>query len=259
MFIKKIKTKIVEAKGKLVVTYFLIILAMIFWGFSFIWTKMLLFSLKPISIITLRLIISASFLIVSGLLIKSLQKMKLSDLALIGLLAFLEPFMYFLGETNGLNYVSATISSVLIALIPLLSPFAAWLFYKEKLNILNFVGILISFFGVTLVILKRDFTLNASTEGILLMGLAVFSAIGYSVVVVKAVKRYNVFTIITYQNLIGVFFFLPLFLYFDLDHFRTVRFTSQNTLLLLALAILASSAAFIWGGNCLPSPGPSGI
>jgi len=242
---QRIKSKIHEAKGKLVFTYLLVLLAMLFWGFSFIWTKMLLADLKPISIITLRLLLSSIFLIIVGLSIQKLQRIKREDIALLAFLAFLEPFMYFLGETNGLNYVSATISSVLIALIPLLSPFAAWMFYKEKLNILNFIGIVISFIGVILVIIKRDLSFNASTKGILLMGLAVFSAIGYSIVVVKAVKKYNIFTIITYQNLLGTIYFLPLFLYFDYNHFKTVQFTFDILFPLLALAILASSAAFM--------------
>jgi len=111
---QRIKSKIHEAKGKLVFTYLLVLLAMLFWGFSFIWTKMLLADLKPISIITLRLLLSSIFLIIVGLSIQKLQRIKREDIALLAFLAFLEPFMYFLGETNGLNYVSATISSVLI-------------------------------------------------------------------------------------------------------------------------------------------------
>jgi drug/metabolite transporter (DMT)-like permease len=242
---KRIKRKIIEVKGKLITTYCAIFLAMIFWGFSFIWTKMLLLQMEPISIITLRLIISSFFLFAAGFLIKKIQKLKFEDIGLFLFLAFLEPFMYFLGETYGLKYVSATISSVLIALIPLLSPFAAYLFYKERLNILNFVGIVVSFLGVSLVILKKDLSFNASIEGILLMGLAVLSAIGYSVVVIKAVKKYNIYSIITYQNLFGAIFFLPLFFYFDLKHIKTVEFSLELLKPLLALAILASSMAFM--------------
>jgi drug/metabolite transporter (DMT)-like permease len=235
-----------ENKGKLVFTYALVILAMLFWGFSFIWTKMLLEHLKPFSIITLRLILSSGFLIVVGLLIKKLQKIKREDFGLFILLAFLEPFLYFIGETNGLNECSATISAVLIALIPLLSPIAAWYFFKEKLGLINFAGILISFLGVSLVIVKQDYTLNASLKGILLMGLAVVSAIGYSVVVIKAVKKYNIFSIITIQNLLGAIFFMPLLLIFEFDHLKSVEMNRGIIYPLIALAILASSLAFMF-------------
>jgi len=218
---------------------------MLFWGLSFIWTKMLLKDLKPISIITFRLMISSGFLIVVGILMKKLQHLKLEDIGLVAVLAFLEPFMYFLGETNGLKYVSATISAILIALIPLLTPFAAYLFYKEKLNVLNFIGVLISFLGVALVILKKDLSFNASLKGVILMCLAVVSAIGYSLVVVKAVKKYNIFSIIAYQNLFGALYFIPLMLYFDLEQIKTVSFNFGIFRPLLALAILASSLAFM--------------
>jgi drug/metabolite transporter (DMT)-like permease len=189
--------------------------------------------------------ISSGFLIVVGILMKKLQHLKLEDIGLVAVLAFLEPFMYFLGETNGLKYVSATISAILIALIPLLTPFAAYLFYKEKLNVLNFIGVLISFLGVALVILKKDLSFNASLKGVILMCLAVVSAIGYSLVVVKAVKKYNIFSIIAYQNLFGALYFFPLMLYFDLEQIKTVSFNFGIFRPLLALAILASSLAFM--------------
>jgi drug/metabolite transporter (DMT)-like permease len=240
-----LRHKIRDPKHKLLITYIAVIMAMLFWGFSFIWTKMLLEHLKPVSIITLRLIISVAFLVIVGTIIRKLQRLDLKDIKLIAFVAFLEPFLYFLGETNGLNHVSATASSVLIATIPLLSPFAAWFFYKEKLTILNFVGIVISFFGVALVILRDDNSFNASVEGVLLMGVAVFSAVGYSVVVVKAVQKYNIFTIITYQNLFGVIYFLPVFFIFDFGHIQTVQFSGQILRPLVSLAILASSLAFM--------------
>jgi drug/metabolite transporter (DMT)-like permease len=89
----------------------------LFWGFSFIWTKKVLNFYEPFTIILLRLIISASFLFVVGKIFKKIQPLKLKDLKLIALLAFFEPFLYFIGEAYGLKYVSATVSSVLIATI----------------------------------------------------------------------------------------------------------------------------------------------
>jgi drug/metabolite transporter (DMT)-like permease len=242
---KRIKQKIHEAKGKLVFTYTLMLLAMIFWSFSFIWTKMLLKELNPISIITIRLMLSSFFLVIAGLAIGKLQKLKLNDLPYFLLLVLFEPFLYFLGETNGLRYVSATVSSILIALIPLFTPFATYFIYKEKLNVLNFIGIFISFIGVILVIVKKDLSFNASIEGILLMCLAVFSAIGYSLFVLKILDKYNIFSIIVYQNLFGALYFLPLLFYFDFEHLQSVNLDFDLLYPLLALAILASSLAFM--------------
>ncbi len=234
-----------EVRRKLIFTYIAMLLAMLFWGFSFIWTIKLLEFYEPFTIVLFRLVISTLFLLVAGLALKRLKPLRLKDAKMMILLAFFEPFLYFIGEAYGLKYVSATVSSVLIATIPLFSPVAAWYFYKEKLSGLNLLGIIVSVSGVFLVIISDDFQLNASFKGILFMGLAVFSAIGYSVVVINISKGYNVFSIIFYQNLFGIIFFLPLFFYFDFNHFITVEITLEILKPLLALAILASSVAFM--------------
>lgn len=234
-----------EAKKKLIITYLAMFLAMLFWGFSFIWTKRLLDFYNPVTIVLLRLLLSSIFLLVVGLVLKKLQRLKRKDLQIVCLLAFFEPFLYFIGEVYGLKHVSATISSVLISTIPLFSPIAAWFFYREKLGVLNFIGILISIFGIFLVILSDNFEISASSVGIMFIALAVFSAIGYSVVVINVAKRYNVFSIIFYQNLFGIIFFLPFFLYSDFEQFISVEITLEIIKPLVALAILASSVAFM--------------
>ena len=50
------------------------------------------------------------------------------------LMALFEPFIYFLGESYGLLYVSSTVAAVIVATIPLISPLFAWYFFREKLN-----------------------------------------------------------------------------------------------------------------------------
>jgi drug/metabolite transporter (DMT)-like permease len=234
-----------EVKKKLIFTYFAMFLATLFWGFSFIWSIKLLEFYEPFTIVLFRLIISTVFLVPIGFFTKRLKPLKKKDIKLVALLALFEPFLYFIGEAYGLKYVSATVSSVLIATIPLLSPVAAWYFFREKLSTLNFIGILVSVAGVFLVILDNDFRLNASLAGVLLLALAVFSAIGYSVVVTEVAKRYNVFSIIFYQNLFGILFFIPFFAYFDFEQFLTVEITFEIIKPILALAILASSVAFM--------------
>jgi len=234
-----------EIKRKLFITYIAIFIAMIFWGVSFIWTKLLLNFYQPITIITLRLIISSLFLILFGILFKRLQSVKTQDIGSFVLLALFQPFLYFIGETIGLNYVSATISSVLISTIPLFAPIAAWVFLKEKLKIVNIIGIIISINGVVLVILTDDFTFNVSFIGIVLMEIAVISAIFYTILVVNIAKKYNIYSIISYQNVIGILFFLPFFLYFDFGHFRNVKVTFEILRPLIALSIFASSIAFM--------------
>ncbi len=232
-------------KNKLLITYSALLLAAMFWGFSFIWSYQLLQFYKPISIVLCRLIIASVFILTVGLFFNRIKLLQKKDIPLVALLAFFEPFMYFIGETHGLQLSSATISAVVVSTIPLFSPIAAWFFFKEKLNILNFIGIIISIIGVFLVIITNDYELKTSTEGILLLILAVFSAIGYSVLIVKLTKRYNIFSIIFYQTVFGMFYFVPVFLVFDYEHFVDVKITFEILKSLLFLAILGSSIAFM--------------
>ncbi len=230
---------------KTIYTYLAMLVATFFWGLSFIWSKVLLDFYTPITIVFFRLVISSICLVIVGLIFKRIQKFNIKDLKSLLLLSFFQPFLYFIGETTGLKYVSSTTASVLIATVPLFSPVAAYYFLKEKLIFLNFIGILISIGGVLLVLIKDDFKISASAKGLALMLLAVFAAIAYSVIVVKFAKKYNVFSIITYQNIVGVFMFLPFFLVFDYKEFMDTKFTVEIFEPLIYLSIFASSLAFI--------------
>jgi drug/metabolite transporter (DMT)-like permease len=226
--------------------YFAILFATLFWGFSFIWTKEVLRFYPPITIVFLRLIISSIILITVGKLLKKIQKLKTKDIKTMLLLSLLQPFLYFIGESIGLTYVTSTIAAVIISTIPLFCPLASYIFYRERVSPMNFIGIVVSVFGVGLVILKDDFSFVASTVGILFLLMAVLAAIAYSIVAKRITEIYNVYSIITYQNSIGILFFLPIFLYSDFQTFITTAPTIDAIIPLLELSFFASSLAFIF-------------
>jgi drug/metabolite transporter (DMT)-like permease len=93
--------------------------------------------------------------------------------------------------------------------------------------------------------MKRDFSLDAAPEGLLLMLLAVLCAVGYTLMVKKLTERYNSYSITTYQNIFGTLMFLPLFLVFDLRTFLAAEHSAKVILNLGYLAIFGSSLAFI--------------
>ena len=218
---------------------------MIFWSFSFVLIKIVYEAYGPLTTILFRLLISTGLMLVFTSLTKKLQKIQSGDLKMFLLLAFFEPFLYFMGESYGLMYVSSTVASVIVATIPLFAPIAAWYFYKEKLSRTNLYGLVITFFGVSLVVLDTSFNFNASPLGISLEFLAVAGAIGYASVLKGMSHRYNTFTIITYQNLIGAFLFLPFWLGVEMSDFVQVPFHGQAFGAIIKLAIFASTFAFI--------------
>ncbi|RLD95223.1 MAG: hypothetical protein DRJ29_03650, partial [Bacteroidetes bacterium] len=157
--------------------YFLVILAMVFWGFTFVAFKFANLSFRPITIVFFRLAVSIFFLFGFAFFFKRLNKIKLKDQKWFLLLALVEPFFYFLGEAYGLTMVTATVGAVIISTIPLIVPFAAYYLFREKLTPMNYLGLVISFGGVLLVVLTRSGGLAADWKGILLMFVAVLSAV----------------------------------------------------------------------------------
>ncbi len=220
--------------------------AAFFWSFSFIWFKIAYKGYDPITVVIFRLAISAVLITVIALAMKRMQRPARNDWGLFVLMAFFEPFVYFLGESYGLKYVSSTVAAVIVATIPLISPLAAWYFFREKLKWMNVAGLLFSFVGVGLVVLNGSFRFDAAPLGIGLEFMAVLAAIAYSVVLRHLVGRYNTLTIIAYQNIIGVLFFLPLWLGFEYHDFVTRPFHAEAFRAIVFLAVFASTLAFVF-------------
>ena len=226
-------------------TYGALVLAMIFWAFSFIWFKIANITFQPITIVFLRLLFSVILLTTYLIITKSFMKIKKGDRKLFLMLALFEPFFYFLGESYGLTYVSATVCSVLISTIPVFVTIMAWLLFKERLKAINYAGIILSFIGVLVFVLKRDGTLAYNIKGLTFLLMAVLSAVGYNLTLSRLVGKYSPVYIVNVQNLIGATLFLPLFLITDFNRFIHTSFTLNMFLPILALAAFASCGAFI--------------
>lgn len=225
--------------------YFSVILAMVFWGFTFVAFKYANVSFRPISIVFLRLFVSLFFLFAFAFLFKRLGRIRRQDQKWFLLLALFEPFFYFLGEAYGLTMVTATVGAVIISTIPLLVPFASYLLFREKLTVLNRIGLVISFGGVLMVILTRNQGISAEPKGVLLMFVAVISAVGYTMVVKKLADDYNPITITAYQSLYGLLMFLPLFLIFELPHLHLAEATPSSVWSVIYLGVVGSGICFI--------------
>jgi drug/metabolite transporter (DMT)-like permease len=228
---------------------------MIFWSFSFIWFKIANETFRPITIVFIRLVLSSIMLSAFLFITKSFMKIRKEDRKLFFLLALFEPFFYFLGESFGLTYVSATVGSVLISTIPVVATLGAWLLFKERLKLINYAGIVLSFIGVLIFIMNKDGSLTFNIKGLALMILAVFSAVGYNLTLSKLVGSYSPVYIVNVQNIIGLILFLPVFLIFDLGHFMNTSFSFKHFIPIVELAVFASCGAFILFALCVKNMG----
>jgi len=233
-------------KNKKVQLYIIIVLSMVFWGMSFVWSTIVFRYLEPITTVFFRLILSSAILFAGLKIFGKIEKIKREHYKMFLISALFNPFLYFLGENFGLKNTSATISAVIIATIPVFSPIAAFFFLKERLSMLNVVGLIVSFFGVLVMLVNKDLSLNAAPLGIMCLGFAVIAAIIYSMLLKRLAFHYNAFTVIANQNLIGSFLFLPLFLIFEAHKLSSVTFNASWVSSLLMLSVFASSLAFVF-------------
>ena len=224
-------------------TYLALLLAMVGWALSFVWFKVALPVYGPLTIVFLRLVISAALLFV---FLKATGKFVVpdkKDRKLLFLLAFFEPFLYFLGESFGLKYISSTLAAVIIATIPLIAPIPARIFHNEHPTGNFFLGASLSLLGVVLVAFQPG--LVVSGLGVGLEFLAVFAALGYSTVLKKVPETVPIFSIIFYQSLIGAVYFLPLWLIFEAKDTVATPFHLEAFVAIVELAIVASVMAFV--------------
>lgn len=231
-------------KNKTIKYFLAALLAMFFWSFSFVWFKIAYLAYQPMTVISLRLLQATLILFAFAKITGKLQPIKRNDLKFFVLMAFFEPFMYFMGESYGLMYVSSTVAAVIVATIPLITPFAAWYFFKEKLSAANISGLIVSFIGVCLVVFNSSFGFAASPKGIALEFMAVLSTIGFTVLLKNLTGRYNTFTILSYQNLFGLLMFLPFWYAFESGQVIQAGYNPKAFFAIVKLAVFATVFAF---------------
>lgn len=217
---------------------------MTFWALTFVWIKLAFEAgYRPVEIVFLRLLLASALLFLFAAAARHAEQPRRQDIGAFMLMAFFEPFLYFMGEANGLQYVSSTLGSLIIATIPLFAVLAAWLVLKEKVTLWLFVGLLVSFAGVALLALEGG-EIRSTVRGVALMFLAVFGGMGYAITVKRLTLKYQTLTIVSWQSLFGMLYFLPVFLLRDAGHFFTMQHSIRGLGIIAAMSLFASVGAF---------------
>ena len=233
------------------------VVAMVFWGMSFVWSTQVYENLNPTATIFLRLVVATLFLTTILFVFRLNEKVKKEHLGLFALAAMFEPFLYFIFEGYGLKNTSPVIGSGIIAMIPLVTPIAARIFLKERLTPMNIVGFITSFVGVIVLLLNKNLEFAASPKGILFLFGAVVVAVGYSIALIKLTKLYKPLTITWMQNIIGLIYFIPLV--FIMERFEPSNFANVGGYIvpLLCLGVFCSAVAYALWAFCFSRLGAS--
>lgn len=224
--------------------------AIVLWGMSYIWTDKLIAQGIPIFyFVFVRIFLAGIILFLFNTAYARIKRIQKQDVGKFLLLAFFEPFIYFICETFGLKLTgSPTISAMVIATIPIFSIGAGIIFFKEKINGVNIAGIALSLVGIVLVAMAKGELGEHFIWGIILLLIAVVSEVGHASITKSLSGNYSSQTIVMYQFLIGSVYLFPLFLWKGLNGFDyDVYFDGDVWYPIICLAVLCSSLAFsLW-------------
>lgn len=214
--------------SRLLTVYSQLVLAMLFFGLSFVFSALALQTLPPITLIVFRLIVSTAILFLFSRvpvvvrIVGSLQRPDRSDRRHFLMIAFFQPFLYFLAENTGLLYASPAAAAIVVGTIPVATPVFAHFLIRERIGTATVVGAILSFLGVLILVLSDAESGQSQPIGVLLVSGAVIAAVGYSVALRKLPDKYSAITVVTWQNVIGLLLLTPLFVLVDLPGLPTI-------------------------------------
>lgn len=242
-----------QGTGVMMGVYLLSLVAIAFWGMSYLWSDNLLSKGIPVEyIVFVRILLASLFLLLSNLVCRKNIKLHKRDIPLFLLLALCEPLIYFVAETYGISLTeSPTYSSLIIASGPIFSVIVGVFIFKERFSLLNLVGILVCLGGIVLVTLSSSTIGKAFWIGFVLLIVAVLSEVGNASLTKVLADRYEPVVIVMYQFMFGSIYLLPLFLTRGLAGFNAEVYLSSDVWIpLLCLAVFCSGIAFsLWANT----------
>ncbi len=244
-----------QDKSKLA-SYTLVILPVIFWGISFISTKVVLQEIPPVSIAFFRQFIALVPLFIWVLATKTSLRIKPKDLLLLAGSCFFGIVLYFVFENHGLVLTTASSASMIVAAVPIFTLISEALLFKMKVNLRIVLCILTSIAGVYLVISvngKLDFSSGAFLGNMLIMA-AMVSWVVYTILSRKLGNRYVSLVITIYQTAISSVLFIP-FVIPEIQSWKPV--TIVPLLNLIYLGVFCSALSYFSFLHAIKRLGPT--
>ncbi len=226
-------------------TYLALAIAVLFWGLSFVATKIALQSFTPFCLIFFRFF-AASIFFAMLLWRTGFPTLTGKTLKSLLLLTLMQPGLYFLFETTGLQYTSATKTSLIIATIPVVVLVLSALYLRERLRTLNILGIVLSLVGVALLVFGGGVQTEAGgmLRGDILISGAVLAASIYMIMTRRLGESLTSLQITGMQIIFGALLFLPAFLW-DLPKLHWQAVSQESIIALIVLTVFATIVAFL--------------
>jgi drug/metabolite transporter (DMT)-like permease len=230
--------------------------AIIFWGFSFIATKVALREVHPFTLLTLRFGIGGFLL-----LLVQLQKDKrflnafsFEDWVSIILLAIVGISGHTLLQAYGLLYTTAINTGWIVAIIPIFITIVARFYLGEPITIRKIGGIIFGFSGVFLVISKGVFSLSifgfGSTFGDFLILISTLTWTAFTVGGKGFLSRFPPLAAITPIMIVGCLVTLP-FTWLKWEWDILFHLSLSGWMSVLFLGIFCSGLAYLFWYSAL--------
>lgn len=228
------------------------LLAITFWGASFVATKVALQELSPLTVVAVRfalgLLVLWGTVIVRGrvLLITGRELGYLAVLGAVGI------FVHQLLQTNGLVTTSATNTGWLVALTPIFTALLARALLGESFGPARVAGLLLAFAGAMAIVVTRAGSVRVlglpATPGDFLAFLSAPNWAVFSVLSKRALARRPPTLVMAYVMALGWLMLLPLALA-DAGWGRLGELSPSGWAALLFLGLFCSGLAYLfWYG-----------
>ncbi|QTA81397.1 EamA domain-containing protein [Desulfonema limicola] len=180
------------------------------------------------------------------LLRSGFPKLTIKEHGLLLMTAVFEPGLYFIFETTGLQYTTASKASLIIATIPLTVILFSFLFLKERTRAGSIAGFALSFVGIGILVAgdpQFKLELKGSFLGDILIFGAVLSAAFYFIIVRNLGKTQAALGITFYQFFYGSLLYLPAFL-IETRNFQWEGISTVSMGALIYLTFFATVGAY---------------
>lgn len=238
------------------------LLAITFWGASFVATKVALREASPLTVIVLRFAIGLGVLEIVSAARREFALPKRDQLVWLALLGLNGITIHQLLQANGLLTTSATNSGWIVALTPIFSALLAWLILGEPFGRLQVLGLALATAGAFLVISRGQLSGGLmglpAAPGDFLMLLSAPNWALFTVLSKRMMGRVSPTLMMTYVMAFGWLAILPLWAsaggWLDLP-----RLTAAGWGSLLFLGLLCSGAAYVFWYDALAIAGASQV
>jgi drug/metabolite transporter (DMT)-like permease len=227
------------------------LLAVIFWGLSFIATKFALSELTPEAIILLRLLLGIAFLLIIALFTRRDFSVSLKNHLGIFILALIAVFHLWI-QITGLKFTSATNTGWIIGVTPVFMAILGFLLFKENITLTKISGIVIAFIGL-LVLMSKGNILSIgfiSHKGDFLVLASAFTWSVYSIINKKISLEYSPFMTILFLFIMMAVIIAPFILNRETIN-AVIHLSPRVWLAVIFLGVFCSGIAYVLWAQAL--------